>query len=516
MKLRASIADAQIPPGDIGLELGRPAARAWNSFTHPLEIASVRPAPQWGRIGLSVCPGKQRPAGATAAWNRDVQIDVTDVAAWGAAAVVTLIEDHELRSLGVRAMGDAVRGHHMDWVHCPIADGCAPDAEFERAWASLGEGLRSRLRCGFDILVHSRSGLGRAGMIAARLLAELGVAPGEAIEAVRGARPGALEIDVQCDHVLSIRPVGELLPSTDAAAIRDRALGAMLGLAIGDAVGTTLEFRTRDTGELVTDMVGGGPFRLKPGQWTDDTAMTLALAESLAGGPDLDEQDFMARLVAWWRKGEYSCTGACFDIGATMTAALTRWQRTREPHCGLTEAYWAGAGSLVRVAPVAIRFWRDSARLRDVAARQSRTTHAAPEAVDACVAYAEMLADAIAGRPRSEVLKDRSDGLAGAIEAVAAGSWRGKARADINVSGYVAHALEAALWSVGRSADFRGAVLLAANLGQKSNTAAAIAGQLAGALDGGALLPKSWREKVAWNVRLAAAATRLTALEGAV
>src|SRR5207244_397889 len=163
----------------------------------------------------------------------------------------------------------------------------------------------------------------------------------------------------QLDHVLGVRPIAERRPATDEAAIRDRAVGALLGLAMGDAVGTTLEFRRRDSYEPLTDMIGGGPFGLKAGQWTDDTAMALALAESLAGREDLDEQDLMARFVAWWRKGEYSCTGTCFDIGGTTAAALSRWERTHEAHCGSTDPNSAGNGSLMRLAPVAIRFWRD-------------------------------------------------------------------------------------------------------------------------------------------------------------
>src|SRR5215471_15868340 len=98
-------------------------------------------------------------------------------------------------------------------------------------------------------------------------------------------------------------------------AIEDRAIGALLGLAIGDAIGTTLEFRARDTYEPLTDMIGGGPFGLRPGEWTDDTAMALALADSLEGRDDLDEQELLSRIVNWWQLGIYSCTGECFDIG---------------------------------------------------------------------------------------------------------------------------------------------------------------------------------------------------------
>jgi ADP-ribosyl-[dinitrogen reductase] hydrolase len=111
-------------------------------------------------------------------------------------------------------------------------------------------------------------------------------------------------------------------------------MGALLGLAVGDALGTTLEFSPRDTRPHHTEMGGGGPFGLQPGQWTDDTAMALALADSLlsCGGPD--PADLMRRFVDWWRKGAYSCTGTCFDIGTTTREALARFERTANPFSG--------------------------------------------------------------------------------------------------------------------------------------------------------------------------------------
>ena len=256
-------------------------------------------------------------------------------------------------------------------------------------------------------------------------------------------------------------------------------------------------------------MIGGGPFDLKPGQWTDDTAMALALADSLRHDPNLDETDLMQRFVDWYQTGTYSCTGQCFDIGITTRQALARWQKTGAPFAGSTDPMSAGNGSLMRLSPVAIRHFENRGVLRDVAARQSRTTHAVPEAVDACVAYAEVLADAIAGAKRSEVLRNREEAFAGKITPIMAGSWRGKARDDMRASGYVAHSLEASLWSVARSGDHRGAVLLAANLGEDADTTGAIAGQLAGALYGEAGIPAAWREKLAWGPRLAQAAASL-------
>ncbi|MCU9846726.1 ADP-ribosylglycohydrolase family protein [Defluviimonas sp. WL0024] len=471
------------------------------SATHPLQIATVSPKAGMGRVGITFCPGKRQPHAATGAWDRQLDLDLDALAAWGAVAVVSLVESSELTELGVPNLGAEVAARHMDWLHLPIPDFSTPSAKFEAAWRSAGEDIRGRLRAGFDIVVHCKGGLGRAGMIGARLMAELGVSPDQAVAEVRAARPGAIETAAQLEHVLTTPPVPEVQPATSFEAIRDRAVGSLLGLAMGDAVGTTLEFRSRDSYPYLTDMIGGGPFGLKPGEWTDDTAMALALADSLAANPELDPKDLMTRFSDWWRKGVYSCTGRCFDIGITTRQAIGRWEKSGDPYAGSTDPMTAGNGSLMRLAPVAIRHYKDRAKLRDVAARQSRATHAASEAVDACVAYAELLADAIEGAQRSAVLAPRA-GFTGKVGACLAGGWRGKARRDVRATGYVLHSLDAALWSLGASPGFRGAVLRAANLGEDADTTAAITGQLAGALAGTTSLPSDWLTRLAWAPRI--------------
>ena len=298
------------------------------------------------------------------------------------------------------------------------------------------------------------------------------------------------------------RPIAEPQPDRSAEAIRDRAVGALMGLAAGDAVGTTLEFRSRDSYPPLEDMIGGGPFNLKPGEWTDDTAMALALAESLLTEPEFDEADLMRRFIEWRDNGTYSSNGRCFDIGATVSQALRRFERSGDPIAGSTDAMSAGNGSLMRLAPVAIRYWNKPKKLREVAARQSATTHGAPEAIDACVAYAELLARAIAGERMSDILAPQENDFSGNIRAIIAGSWRGKARKEISSTGYVAHSLEAALWAVGRTSNYRDAALAAANLGGDADTIAAIAGQFAGALYGRSRLPSGWGSRLAYEQTL--------------
>lgn len=485
-----------------------------NSITHPLQIAEVCPGLGMGRLGLTFCPGKKQPGAMSGPWDRDLAIDLDAVATWNAAAVVTLVEDQELHRLAVTAMGEMVAARRMAWYHLPIRDVSTPGPHFEGRWEYDGEKIRDLLRAGCNVLVHCKGGLGRAGTIAARLLVELGWSPDSAIAEVRRVRPGAIETAAQERHVHAQSPLPEACPDTTLEAMRSRAVGAMIGLAIGDALGTTLEFSKRDSQPPLTDMIGGGPFRLQPGEWTDDTAMMLALGDSLETCGGIDEADLMRRFVRWHEQGDYSCTGTCFDIGVTTRAALARWKRTGNPVAGSTDPATAGNGSLMRLAPIVVRFFRKPEAMRDAAARQSRVTHAAPEAVAACIAWAEILADAINDRPRSEVLRSREFGAwrgfdPGAVGPVIAGSWRGKRRVEVCSSGYVVHSLEAALWCISRTSNFADAVLLAANLGEDADTVAAITGQLAGALYGIEGIPLEWCERVALGPRIMNMAVRL-------
>ena len=472
----------------------------------------VSPGDGSGRIGITLCPGKKDPRGWSGDWNRDLGLDLDEIQRWGATAVISLITDEEMDCLQVGGLRDAVEERHMEWWHLPIPDMNPPGSDFERGWKVAGEAIRDRLRMGFDVLVHCKGGLGRAGTVTARLLVELGESPDHAIRTVRTARQGAIQTKGQRRHVERCEPPVSLAPSTTQECIRDRAMGALLGLAVGDALGTTLEFEKRDWRPRVVDITGGGPFDLRPGCWTDDTAMALALAASLLASESLDCRDLMDRFVAWWRNGEYSPTGTCFDIGITTRNALQRYLRTGDPLAGSTDPRTAGNGSLMRLAPVALRFWNDRDRLDHAAAQQSRTTHAAEEAVDGCRAFADLLADAISGKPRRDVLAPRSFDGAQGIAKIVGGSWPGRARRDIRSSGYVVHTLEAAMWSVARTGDFRNAVLLAANLADDADTVAAVTGQLAGAIYGLSGIPTDWLERIAWKDRLLDTAERLAEL----
>ncbi len=303
-------------------------------------------------------------------------------------------------------------------------------------------------------------------------------------------------------------PLLTITPDLDPA-LRDRAHGALLGLAVGDALGTTLEFTRRDTQPLHTEMTGGGPFDLAPGEWTDDTAMALALADSLINSQGLHPHDLATRFVSWWQHGAYSCTGSCFDIGITTREALTRFVQTGDPYAGSTDPDTAGNGSLMRLAPVALFALHDARQADQLARDQSRITHAAPQAVEACAFFVQLLRDAIFGQP--DVLRPRTWSGEPAIAAIAAGSWRQKTRDQIRSSGYVLHTLEAAIWAVGTTTNFEEALILAVNLADDADTVGAVTGQLAGALYGASVIPDRWLHPVAWRSKIVEAADQMLA-----
>ncbi|QVW21646.1 ADP-ribosylglycohydrolase family protein [Pseudomonas hormoni] len=292
--------------------------------------------------------------------------------------------------------------------------------------------------------------------------------------------------------------------------LTERYRGALLGLACGDAVGTTVEFQPRGSFRPLSDMVGGGPFHLKPGQWTDDTSMALCLAESLLSKNGFDATDQMGRYLNWWQWGYLSSTGECFDIGMTVSDALTRYQQTGDPFAGSTDPYTAGNGSLMRLVPVVLYHFPDSDRIRTFSANSSRTTHAAPEAIECCHLFAELICNALQGAAKADLLGlPATTFLEPKVAAIAQGDYLVKPESDIRGSGYCVASLEAALWCFHHTDSFEAAILKAANLGDDADTTAAIVGQLAGAHYGVQAIPDGWLTKLHWRENIEVYADRL-------
>ncbi len=300
--------------------------------------------------------------------------------------------------------------------------------------------------------------------------------------------------------------------------------GCLMGLAAGDALGTTLEFRPPGTFAPLQDMVGGGPFGLEAGQWTDDTSLALCLATSLVTMQAYDPADQMARFRRWYREGYLSSTGACFDIGNTTAAAIRRYEQSGEPYSGSTHPRSAGNGSLMRLAPVPLAFASDPSRAVALAGDSSRTTHGAAAAVDACRYFAGLIVGALQDVDKATLLAPHYTPVPGmwselslepAVAEVAAGSFHHREPPVIQGTGYVVRSLEAALWAFARSSDFRAGCLMAANLGDDADTTAAIYGQIAGAYYGIDDIPSGWRQRIAQAKRITALADGLLALADA-
>lgn len=293
----------------------------------------------------------------------------------------------------------------------------------------------------------------------------------------------------------------------------DHYRGCLLGLAVGDAIGTSVEFKPRGTFPPVTGMDGGGAFNLQPGQWTDDTSMALCLAESLVEKHGFDASDQMQRYLAWYQKGYWSSTGKCFDIGNATRQALEKFKASGNPNSGSTHPSSAGNGSLMRLAPVVLFYAPDKKQARTYAVRSSRTTHGAKECLDACALFAGMLVSALAGRTKESILFDAS--VAGIVSekilAIARGGYRDKTAQHIRGNGYVVDSLEAALWCFWTTGDFSKAILAAANLGDDADTTAAICGQIAGAYYGQSAIPIPWIDKLHRRDEIIALAERLAA-----
>ena len=286
----------------------------------------------------------------------------------------------------------------------------------------------------------------------------------------------------------------------------DRHLGCLLGLATGDALGTTLEFTTPGGFTPIDDIVGGGPFHLHPGEWTDDTSMALCLAESLLEKRGFDPADQCDRYLAWRDHGHLSSNGRCFDIGNTVSSALARYRRSKEPFAGSIDPHAAGNGSIMRLAPVPMFYHRDFQQAVDFSGTSSRTTHQAPTCIDACRYMGGILVALLNGETKETVLAPGFHPMLGTwpagelcpeIAAIAAGSFKTKEPPAIRGSGFVVESLEAALWAFHRSTCFKDGALLAVNLGHDADTTGAIYGQFAGACYGIDAIPPTWRAKIA-------------------
>ncbi|MBW3586821.1 MAG: ADP-ribosylglycohydrolase family protein [Cyanobacteria bacterium 0813] len=301
--------------------------------------------------------------------------------------------------------------------------------------------------------------------------------------------------------------------------------GALLGLAVGDALGAPLEGLRAGWFEPVEEMAGGGFHGVEPGQWTDDTSMGLCLAESLIEKQGFDPVHQLESYLRWWRDGHLSSTGECFDIGNTVQQALWQFKNTGKPFCGSTDAGTAGNGSIMRLAPVPLFYAKNPLEVIEKSGESSRTTHGAATCVDACHYLGALIAGAVNGVAKDVLLSERycpisgywaTNPLVAEIDEIAAGSFKRRQPPEIKGTGYVVKSLEAALWAFYNSSSFAEGCLLAVNLGDDADTTGAVYGQLAGAFYGEGGIPEKWRSQLAYRTLIASFAEQLLTLSRSI
>ncbi|WP_299588473.1 ADP-ribosylglycohydrolase family protein [uncultured Microbulbifer sp.] len=282
--------------------------------------------------------------------------------------------------------------------------------------------------------------------------------------------------------------------------VLDKVKGCLVGLACGDAVGTTLEFKRKGEFTPISDMVGGGPFGLEKGQWTDDTSMALCLAHSLLLQEGFCAIDQMNRYCNWYQYGYMSSTGVCFDIGATVQSALIRYLETGNPFSGSVATRSSGNGSLMRLAPVPIFFLSLPSEAIHYSGESSRTTHGSTECIESCRFFCDLILSVFNGTTKDNLLHTLEyTPNSEKVFSIAKGEFLQQSYEELTGSGYVIESLISALWCFFNTDSFHEAILLAANIGNDADTTAAICGQIAGAYYGISGIPEEWQQQICWS-----------------
>jgi ADP-ribosylglycohydrolase len=398
------------------------------------------------------------------------------------------------------------------YVRKSVTDhGVPPDNAFMADILGTLDGL---LGSGRRVYLHCRAGIGRTGTVVACHLIEQGLAPEEALARLNefwqtndrsDTWPEVPETEAQRDFIRSYVPTADPTRAPEvmdaARTLRDRFQGALLGLAVCDALAAHTQFRKPGSFAPVGDLLGGGPFDVPRGAWTDDTAMALLLAESLLECEGFNAQDQVTRYARWQREGYGSATGQCVGISANVARALATAQYRHQPFAGSHDPAQLEKDPLSRVAPVVMYFFADAAAGIARAAEAARITAQAPLVLDCVRLLAAMLRQALTGREKPAILRPpRESWISGPprpeLLAVYEGAYLGREPPDIGGGGHIVQALEAALWAFQRSESFREGALLAANLGRDSDVVAAVYGQLAGAYHGVSAIPGIWRNSL--------------------
>jgi ADP-ribosylglycohydrolase len=266
----------------------------------------------------------------------------------------------------------------------------------------------------------------------------------------------------------------------------------IMGLVVGDALGVPVEFKKRDTFK-VNDMIGYGTYNQPPGTWSDDSSMTLATVESIARLGKIDPADIMQNFLMWFADAAFTPWDSVFDIGGATRRAITRYASGMNlSDCGGKSRMDNGNGSLMRILPLAFI----PCSVNDVNT-VSGLTHNHEISKRACRLYLIIAEQILKGNPFRAYYTD-TDIWGGEFSRVRE-IWK-LTRDEIKSSGYVVDTLEAALWCLYHTNTYRDCVLTAVNLGEDTDTVAAVAGGLAGILygcGGESGIPDEWISQIA-------------------
>jgi ADP-ribosylglycohydrolase len=496
-----------------------------------MEVARPLPNTYWALPGLLLAG--EHPSGLT---DDATRLRLSTLLAAGIECFLDLTHPSEIEPY------DQSLPFHIEYLRKPIRDHALP--EKREHMMEILDCLHDALRSGRPVYVHCRAGIGRTGMVVGCLFVERGLTGERALDELatlwqQSERskvwPSVPETAAQTDYVRSWIPrelpaaaappaaagrgapasmaslgspaaAAQALaagpdplfdPATLAAArsLRERFHGALLGLAAGDAVAAATQYRRPGTFAPVGDLLGGGPFALPRGGWSDDTAMALCLADSLLATDGFDARDQVARYQRWQREGYLSATGQCLGITASTARALAMAQWRKQLFSGSHAPNQLDPEPLSRVAPVVMFFFAAHEEAIQLASEAARTTCQAPGVLTACRDLAHALYLALSGQPKARILAEASPG---------AEPPSAKRR-----TGSVTEALAIALEAFAATDNFRDAVLHAANHGGNSDVAAAACGQLAGALYGASAIPAAWRDCLAQRALLETYADRL-------
>jgi ADP-ribosyl-[dinitrogen reductase] hydrolase len=408
--------------------------------------------------------------------------------------------------------------------------------------------IASALSAGRTIYLHCRAGIGRTGMVAGCFLVEQGRDGDSALRELnvlwseQSARaelwPEIPQTLDQAEYIRQWTPRSGASPAAAGAAaaaaaparaeaalefsdgelgpirgLRERYQGAMLGLAVGDALAAATQFRRPGSFAPVGDLLGGGPFDLPRGAWSDDTAMALCLAESLAEREQFDAADQLERYLRWQREGYRSATGQCLGITASTARALTVALVQPRRAAGSHDPAQLDPEPLSRVAPVILHAYPEPEAAVALAAEAARSTCQSPLVLDACRLLGAMLHAALSGEPRERVLAPRAAlfgkrALRSNVAAIAGRDF-GAGYTPPAADGGVLSVLELACWCLASTRSFHEGALRAANLGGNSDVIGAVFGQLGGAYYGVGAIPRPWRQALAQVELIAELADRL-------